>query len=128
MPLGPGDVITDTEQRQLIAHRRPAEPARPQTHLHDLWIRQRAQIPTTGLSHDADHRVVADIQTALLDQEPIHDCVEVGVVHRVVDVAVDVVIRPPRLDIEEVPVVAAHTRSFSVSAAGRAYHALTAVT
>jgi hypothetical protein len=56
---------------------------------------------TLRFDADADHGAAVDVETALLDEEPVDDGIEVRVVDDVVDVAVHVVVVPARLDLQQ---------------------------
>ena len=59
------------------------------------------QLPETSLADDVAR---LDVEPGVVDEEPVHDGVEVRVVDDVVHVAVRVVVHPPRLQGEEVAV------------------------
>ena len=63
---------------------------------------ERCEILAAGFNNKTDDIALMNIKGALLDQIPIHDCVEIAVISNIVYMRVDVVIRPTRLDFGEV--------------------------
>src|SRR5205823_14363855 len=74
--------------------------------------RQRGEEVAPGRDHDADGAALRRVEQVALDEHPVHERVEVRVVGGVVDVTVDVVVRPAGDDLEEVREVAARSPRF----------------
>ena len=67
-----------------------------------------------GLDDVADDRALDDVEEARFDEVAVHRRVEIRVVHDVVDVAVDVVVHPPRRDRAEEAEIGAGERRLAV--------------
>ena len=100
------------EDRDLVPDAAVAELADPQAGLDDLGKGQRADEPTHARRDHADHLAGGEIEPARADQILVHHRIEVGIVGRVVDVAIDVVIHPARLNGQEMAVTRARFGGF----------------
>ena len=54
-----------------------------------------------GLDGDADDLAPMDVETAFVDEEAVHHGIEIGIVGDVIDVTIDVIVRPAGLEIQE---------------------------
>src|SRR5207248_10012212 len=69
---------------------------------HEDRQHDRVLVGALRIDADGDHRDALDVEPSLLDEEQVDDGVEIRVVNDVVDVSVDVVVVPARLDLEQV--------------------------
>src|SRR5207248_2391822 len=99
-PLGAKDLAMEDANR--IPHAAVAELLHAQPGGDGVGEGDGVLVRALRLDADADHGAAIDVEAALLDQVSIDDGVEIRVVHDVVDVAVDVVVVPARLDLQPV--------------------------
>ena len=90
--------VTDTAVAQMYY---------PQTAINDARVRQRLEELALRLCDQANCLALFDIQQLMLDQELVHDAIDVTKVHRVINVAIGIVIDPPGTDLLPIPVIAA---------------------
>src|SRR5690606_16212065 len=98
------------EEPDLVAHAGRAGAGDPQAGLDVLRKGERCEVVAVRLYHQADHLAAVDVERTGLDQPAVHRAVEVAVVDDVVDVAVDVVVHPARLDRHEAGITIARLR------------------
>src|SRR5437016_13362184 len=93
LPVEDPDRIPDAAVPELL---------HPQPGVEHVRECDRVLVGALRIDADTDHRASLDVEPALLDEEAVDDGVEVRVVDDVVDVPVDVVVVPARLDLEQV--------------------------
>ncbi len=62
-----------------------------------LWIGDGFHKITHGFNGDANDRILLNIKAAFIDQKAVHHRVEIRIVRHIIDVAIDVIIRPTGL-------------------------------
>src|SRR5438128_5646030 len=107
MPRRSRRLITRREEADLVPHAGVADLRHAQARLDPLGKDERPVEPAGRLHHQADHLARGELEQPPVDQPAVHQRVEVGVVGRVVDVPVDVVVRPARGDGQEMRVARA---------------------
>ena len=90
--------VTDTAVAQMCY---------PQAAINDTRVRQRLEELALRLRDQANYLALFDIQQLMLDQELVHDAIDVTKVHRVINVPIGIVIDPPGTDLLPIPVIAA---------------------
>src|SRR5207253_9606745 len=78
-----------------------AELLHPEPGVQQVRERDRVLVGALRIDADGDHRAPLDVEPSLLDEEPVDDGVEIRVVDDVVDVSIDVIVVPARLDLEQ---------------------------
>src|SRR5260370_21923835 len=101
--------VAGAEEGQLVAHAGIAQLRHAHARIDRVGEGERAGEAAARLHHHSEDRAQRQVENAAVEEEAVHCRVEERVVHGVVDVAVDVVVGPARLDAEEMRVfVAAH--------------------
>src|SRR5947209_5043717 len=103
-PTGRGELVAAGD-RELVANARPPQAPDPQVDVDRLRERDRRLVLAVRLGAHADHVSVGDVEAAFADEPFVDRGVEERVVLDVIDVAVDVVVLPTRLERERVRVV-----------------------
>jgi hypothetical protein len=107
VPGGGGEVVALFEDRQLVTHARVSELADTQTDVDRSRESEWPQILTLRLDGEGDDSAGVDVESARGDQILVDGRVEEGVLERVVDVTVDVVVHPTRRQRTEVRILGA---------------------
>ena len=89
-------LLVVAKQRNLVDDARSAQPLHREPGVYGVGEARGAEELAARFRHDANGRQFADVDTACLDQEPVHGGIEVRIVGHVVDVAIVVVIDPAR--------------------------------
>ena len=113
--LGAGLEDADAVGDRALPERRHREPG-----LERVREGDRREEGAGGLDDVADDRASDDVEEARFDEVAVHRRVEIRVVHDVVDVAVDVVVHPPRRDRAEEAEIGAGERRLAVRHAASA--------
>ena len=79
----------------------------PQATINNARVRQRLKELALRLRDEANYLTLFDIQQLMLNQELVHDAIDVTKVHRVINVPIGIVIDPPGTDLLPIPVIAA---------------------
>ena len=95
------------EQADLVLYRRIAQLHDPNPRVDHAGKRQRPVKAAARFHHEAHHRSLADIETAIANEVLVDHRVEVGIVDDVVDVAVAVVVQPASRDRQKMAKVSA---------------------
>src|SRR5688572_7890013 len=96
MALRSGSLRALREEADLVAHAGAAQVRDAECGHHRLRVLERREVVAARLDNEADHVALLDVERALLDQPRVHDGVEERVIDDVVEVAVGVVVHPPR--------------------------------
>jgi hypothetical protein len=96
-------LVVVAKQRKLVDDARSAQPLDREPGVESIGEARGAEELAARFRHDANGRQFTDVDTACLDQEPVHGGIEVRIVGHVVDVAIVVVIHPARGDGAEEP-------------------------
>ena len=118
VPRSGGGIVFVGEEPDGIAHRTGADMIDADARVDRIGKRGGGEIGAARFHHQPDHCAAMNIERACLDQIFVHRRVEPEIIDRIVDVAVDVVVRPARADLRECRVLRA-------DGAGRAAHAVT---
>ena len=92
------------ENSDFVANARIAQFPYSQARFEDLGIGQGFVEFTHRFDSHADDAVGLDIEAALVNQKTVHHGVEIGIVGHVVDVAIDVIVRPSGLNAQKMGV------------------------
>src|SRR6186997_855537 len=125
MALRGGQVFVVAEQADFVAHAARAEMRHPQTGADQVGKGDGGKIIAMRLDHETDHGACCDVERALSDQIRIHRGVEIGIIDRVVDVAIGIVVHPARGDVLEMAIGVSSFRFWTrVGHAGQRLRAL----
>lgn len=107
---GPGGVIAQAENADLVAHTGAADMRDAYAGFQPVREGHRCEILAARLDNQADGGAGVEVQHPLFDQVLVHRRIEVGVIDDIIDVSIDVVVHPSSLDRGEHLVVAATAR------------------
>ena len=108
--MGRGRLLIVTEDPDLVADAAVAQAGDAQARVNGVGEGDRLDVAALSLDDEPNDLALIDVEGAIGDQIPVNHRVEIRVVDDVVDVAVDVVVHPPRRDLEEVTVLAPRLR------------------
>lgn len=113
--VGAGTLSVIPEKANVILHAGSPDLGNAHTCMDDIRKRDRRMISTACLDHQTNNGTGINIQNAALDQKLIHRRVEKGIINRIIDMAIGVVVPPARAVLLECPVIAPNTwlRSFT---------------
>ncbi len=67
----------------------------------------RGKIAASRFNDEANGLALSNPQQSIIDQPPVHNCVEIFVIDRIINVAVDVIIIPTRRKLQATGVIGA---------------------
>ncbi len=95
-------VIIVSKQRDLVAYAAPADARHAQANQDPVRESDLLKVAASRFHRETDHGAVLEIERAGIDQVAIDRRIKVAIVNGIVYVAVNIVIHPARLDLEEV--------------------------
>ena len=102
-----GNIFALCKHAHFVTDTTDAQMCYPQAAINNTRVRQRLEELALRLRDQTNCLALFDIQQLMLDQELVHDAIDVTKVHRVINVPIGIVIDPPGTDLLPIPVIAA---------------------